>query len=1323
MNKKFFTLLVALFAAISFGTQAQITVEAASGNFSSSREYLLSTDGGGTTAAKFLSVVPTSSGSRLVEVSGVPQGYTALKQASWTITINTTSGVYPIYTFTNVATGVVLSLGQAEDGIGKYNGTQNVIGGDFNQWTANKMGIASDATRRFHWVVSSTKVNVLAKAGQDDEATAAYGAAVLAVMPKYIDATAVDTDPNAIELTAVTAKGEFILTPNDLNTQLGKVGEPSAAGGVLLATMENFFKLNLDPEATDQTPLTHELQARSVKRWEIKYGTEDRLFYQTAYAPAAAVPNVWDIADKGDAMYISMYPKGTKEDKTKNQDNIVASVRAYNSTLTDADNDAWYALYSKDKDGYVVVDTMYVPGTDQVNNGLIKLDVDGLYNAKNETRYRLPESYLFQFRYDAKTNKLRIISKGYVNKVVKSTVNNYDNAKLPVKTTTSNAEYYAGVANPTASTAGAYNAIWPVKKGSLWANGNYTSEGGAITVTPQLPGASKTDPNNLVAPWDPTGTTYTPGHDVYVTYAKLNNEVVYTLGSKEEAGITLGMSGAYVPAYVPSDLYLLQVVASSDASRVGKYLKMSLDGVPEYVEQADRQVFANMPSAQWVLTTTGTNQNWSSSFINREFNRPFYTNVADQSKYSGRTYKGAGDNTFFFLGAETFKYYKMTNGTDKHLGYKYIDTESNVDINRYELRFLHALKLDNPVNTKSDKDSAIWVDTDPEAAISFQFEKVLDDTYGYYASGTKNKYVQLERGVYKAKVNQADNFDVIDRYIAYNKANKKYYLTSEDNASKFLLKTNNETSDKPYYVLLEANVRTNLLKGKMTTTGTVAGTDITYKAVVKSGFSGDAFSMVADDDLVATWGDSDGGSPATYRELEGYFYSTQQKAIDENGLEYLKWAPKAISLNPQDDEFKTFLAVNEITLDEFSSYYINSIIGFVESGVAADAGKYFIFWNAKKALANDTYAMSKVAVDNNTLDLSNGILPDNTTSEVVNSAFAIEPSKTKIYRRIGDEEGEDGKEDILKFFRVLNPNEFLYEDALTSPSKGKGMNFLGVEGKGEDMNKAMYVQYTSGTVMPQYLIGLRVTYHEAINDLCSVCGQPDCEHSNVKDAFYTGDFLVNLYDSVQYYAGNQAKQDIFKFQEYTRLAFVPGILSEDKKTLYIDNSAMGAQYSEFDLTVNHHSPVLFQFRLLNSEEKQFLFETESWVDNDPFAGGIAPIEQGGWIKSHNGVPVVIGKLKFDEAYKQADVFDIEVAKEGELPTNNNGIESGDVKIAGGYGDVTITGAAGKEVVISNVLGQVIAKQVLSSDNVTIAAPAGVVVVAVQGTPAAKALVK
>ena len=77
----------------------------------------------------------------------------------------------------------------------------------------------------------------------------------------------------------------------------------------------------------------------------------------------------------------------------------------------------------------------------------------------------------------------------------------------------------------------------------------------------------------------------------------------------------------------------------------------------------------------------------------------------------------------------------------------------------------------------------------------------------------------------------------------------------------------------------------------------------------------------------------------------------------------------------------------------------------------------------------------------------------------------------------------------------------------------------------------------------------------------------------------------------------------------------------------------------------------------------------------------------------------------------------------ELPTANEGVEVSGVKVIAGEGNVTIAGAQGKKVVISNILGQVVANTVIASDNATIAAPAGVAVIAIEGEAAVKAIVK
>ena len=79
---------------------------------------------------------------------------------------------------------------------------------------------------------------------------------------------------------------------------------------------------------------------------------------------------------------------------------------------------------------------------------------------------------------------------------------------------------------------------------------------------------------------------------------------------------------------------------------------------------------------------------------------------------------------------------------------------------------------------------------------------------------------------------------------------------------------------------------------------------------------------------------------------------------------------------------------------------------------------------------------------------------------------------------------------------------------------------------------------------------------------------------------------------------------------------------------------------------------------------------------------------------------------------KAEIFVINCAS---TPTANEGIEAeSTVNVIAGNGTVTVQGAAGQTVTIATVLGKVVANEVVASDNATIAAPAGVVFVTVNG---------
>lgn len=80
--------------------------------------------------------------------------------------------------------------------------------------------------------------------------------------------------------------------------------------------------------------------------------------------------------------------------------------------------------------------------------------------------------------------------------------------------------------------------------------------------------------------------------------------------------------------------------------------------------------------------------------------------------------------------------------------------------------------------------------------------------------------------------------------------------------------------------------------------------------------------------------------------------------------------------------------------------------------------------------------------------------------------------------------------------------------------------------------------------------------------------------------------------------------------------------------------------------------------------------------------------------------------------------------EGDATSNESVADAAEgIKVIAGNGVIEIQGAAGKKVSVKNVLGKSIAETVLTSDNATIAAPAGIVVVAVEGETAVKAVVK
>ena len=87
------------------------------------------------------------------------------------------------------------------------------------------------------------------------------------------------------------------------------------------------------------------------------------------------------------------------------------------------------------------------------------------------------------------------------------------------------------------------------------------------------------------------------------------------------------------------------------------------------------------------------------------------------------------------------------------------------------------------------------------------------------------------------------------------------------------------------------------------------------------------------------------------------------------------------------------------------------------------------------------------------------------------------------------------------------------------------------------------------------------------------------------------------------------------------------------------------------------------------------------------------------------------------------IFDVEFVENDEIATENESINATEVSVVATDGGVYIKNAAGKNVVVTTILGQIVANEVLTSDNATIAVPAGIAIVSVDGEEAVKVSVK
>ena len=218
----------------------------------------------------------------------------------------------------------------------------------------------------------------------------------------------------------------------------------------------------------------------------------------------------------------------------------------------------------------------------------------------------------------------------------------------------------------------------------------------------------------------------------------------------------------------------------------------------------------------------------------------------------------------------------------------------------------------------------------------------------------------------------------------------------------------------------------------------------------------------------------------------------------------------------------------------------------------------------------------------------------------------------------------------------------------------------------------------------------------------AVRGEDLLEHPNathVCDHWMTNDTVIGKYlfvmeDSLASKKNAATYKYSYAGNTYTRLFFVDAKRTKDQIIVLKNDGKEGDKFAETDLKKNR---ALFAFEVNPANEEEYAIYNPS---------------TGKYVAYLNGNVV----MKAEPSY-----YTRSMKATGQDVTANEAVAA-EVSVVAAQGAIIVKGAAGKVVTVANILGQTIANQVAASDNVTIAAPAGIAVVTVDGE-ATKVVVK
>ena len=210
-------------------------------------------------------------------------------------------------------------------------------------------------------------------------------------------------------------------------------------------------------------------------------------------------------------------------------------------------------------------------------------------------------------------------------------------------------------------------------------------------------------------------------------------------------------------------------------------------------------------------------------------------------------------------------------------------------------------------------------------------------------------------------------------------------------------------------------------------------------------------------------------------------------------------------------------------------------------------------------------------------------------------------------------------------------------------------------------------------------------------------------------------FLFNPEDSIDYYVADGVYNREYQFSaDYKKALFKAGTLDASCDTMTTDIKGKVATIAaKADNNGTQGGLNRFKFQIVETEDGDGYYYIRQLSANDKELTASNYASAKNYLISHNE-SLSWGKKA------EAMLFAIEGV---EAPTTNEAISATDVKVVAYDGAINIKNAAGKNVVVSTILGQIVANEVLTSDNATISVPAGIAIVSVDGEEAVKVSVR